>query len=172
MSQDEMGGLLRDEVVVIETNLDDATGEVLGWLMERLLAAGALDVSYTPMFMKKNRPATLLRIIARPTDAERLAALVVRETPTLGVRLLPMQRLIADRRQETVESPLGPVAVKLKLLARQIVAASPEYDDCRRLALAHNLPLVEVQAQLDAWLREQYGLSDEIRSDLDKDAGG
>jgi uncharacterized protein (DUF111 family) len=158
MAEDEASELLRDEVVVIESNLDDVTGEVLGWLMERLLAAGALDVSYTPLFMKKNRPATLVRIIARPTDAERLAALVVRETPTLGVRLLPMQRLIAVRRQETVESPLGPVAIKLKLLAGQIVAASPEYDDCRRLALALALPLAEVQARLAAWLRDHYGL--------------
>jgi uncharacterized protein (DUF111 family) len=160
MAEDEAPELLRDEVVVIETNLDDVTGEALGWLMERLLAEGALDVSYTPLFMKKNRPATLVRVIVHPADAERLAALVVRETPTLGVRLMPMQRLIAARRQETVESPLGPVAVKLKLLAGQIVAASPEYDECRRLALALHLPLADIMARLDAWLRDHYGLGD------------
>jgi uncharacterized protein (DUF111 family) len=150
--------LTRDEVVVIETNLDNATGETLGWLMDRLLDAGALDVSYTAMQMKKNRPATLVRVIARPADAERLAALVVRETPTLGVRLLPMQRLIAARRQETVASPYGPLTVKLKLLAGTVVSATPEYEECRRLALAHAVPLAEMTARLDRWLREHYAL--------------
>lgn len=150
--------LARDEVVVIETNLDNVTGETLGWLMDRLLEAGALDVSYTAMQMKKNRPATLVRVIAQPADAERLAALLVRETPTLGVRLLPMQRLIATRRTETVASPYGPLAVKLKLLAGTLVSAAPEYEDCRRLALAHDLPLAEMTERLDRWLREHYAL--------------
>ena len=148
--------LERDDVVVVETNLDDTTGELLGWLMDRLLATGALDVSYSPMQMKKNRPATLVRVIARPDDAEKLAALIVRETPTLGVRLMPMQRLIAARRSETVESPLGPVAVKLKLLAGKVVLASPEYDDCRRIAAETGLPLGEIMARLDTWLNERY----------------
>ena len=153
--------LERDDIIVIETNLDNVTGELLGWLMERLLAAGALDVSYTAMQMKKNRPATLVRVIAQPADAERLAGVLVRETPTLGVRLMPMQRLIAARRQETLESPYGPVAVKLKLLAGQVVGAAPEYADCQRLALATGLPLLDITAQLKAWLRKQYQLSDE-----------
>lgn len=160
MSQPEENAadLERDEVVVVETNLDNVTGELLGWLMDRLLAAGALDVSYMAMQMKKNRPATLVRVIARPADAHRLAALLVRETPTLGVRMTPMQRLIAARREETVASPLGPVAVKLKLLAGAIVAAAPEYADCQRIAAMTGLPLSEVMARLDAWLREHYDL--------------
>jgi pyridinium-3,5-bisthiocarboxylic acid mononucleotide nickel chelatase len=157
MSESEEA-LERDEVVVVETNLDDATGELLGWLMDRLLAAGALDVSYMPMQMKKNRPATLVRVIARPGDAEALAALIVRETPTLGVRLMPMQRLIAARRSEMVESPLGVVTVKLKLLAGTVVSVSPEYDDCRRLASETGLPLGEVMSRLDTWLGERYQL--------------
>jgi uncharacterized protein (DUF111 family) len=148
----------RDEIVVIETNLDDITGELLGWLMDRLLAAGALDVSFMSLQMKKNRPATLVRVIARPDDAERLAALIVRETPTLGVRLMPMQRLVAGRRQEVVETPLGPVTVKLKLLAGNVVSASPEYDDCRRIAAETGLPLGEIMTRLDTWLVERYQL--------------
>ncbi|MBA3824420.1 MAG: DUF111 family protein [Ktedonobacterales bacterium] len=151
--------LERDEVVVVETNLDNVTGEQLGDLLDRLLVAGALDVSYTAMQMKKNRPATLVRIIARPADAERLAALLVRETPTLGVRLQTMQRLIAARQSVTVASPLGPVAVKLKLLAGQVVAAAPEYDDCARIATTTGLPLGEVMARLDHWLHDHYGLT-------------
>lgn len=150
--------LERDEVVVIETNLDNVTGELLGGLMDRLLDAGALDVSYAPMQMKKNRPATLVRVIARPVDAERFAELLVRETPTLGVRLMPMQRLIAARRQETLESPFGPITIKLKLLAGKIVSAAPEYAECQRVATERDLPLGEVMARLDVWLRVQYSL--------------
>lgn len=152
--------LERDEVVVIETNLDNVTGELLGGLMERLLAAGALDVSYTAMQMKKNRPGTLVRVIASPTDAERLAGMLVRETPTLGVRLLPMQRLIAARRVELAPTPYGSVAVKLKLLAGRVVSASPEFEECQRLAVAIGLPLSELTAQLHAWLRAHYQIDD------------
>jgi len=158
---DEADSILeRDEVVMIETNLDNVTGELLGWLMERLLAAGALDVSYQPLQMKKNRPGTLVRIIARPADVQRLAALVVRETPTLGVRLTPMQRLIAARHQYQLPSPLGPITVKVKLLAGTVVAATAEYDDCQRIALAFGMPLQEVQDQLRRWLKEQYGVEE------------
>lgn len=150
--------LQQDEVTVIETNLDDTPGEVLGWLMERLFAAGALDVSFMPLQMKKNRPGILVRVIARPEDTRKLAALIVRETPTLGVRLMPMQRLVAERRQEVVTTPQGTLTMKLKLLAGQIVAASPEYEDCRRIALEQELPLAEVMARLDAWARDWYHL--------------
>ncbi len=152
--------LERDEIVVIETNLDDTTGEVLGWLMECLLTAGALDVNYQAIQMKKQRPGTLVRVIARPADAERLAKIIIRETPTLGVRLQPMTRLIAPRRAETVATPLGDVRVKLKMLNGQIVHASPEFVDCRQIALTQALPLTEVMARLDAWLRAYYELDE------------
>ncbi len=158
MGQDDSTDLERDEIVLIETSLDNVTGELLGWLMDRLFTAGAVDVNYVPMLMKKNRPATLVRVLARPTDADRLAALIVRETPTLGVRMTSMRRLIAARRIETVESPLGAVSVKLKLFAGVIVSATPEYDDCARIAAAASLPLGEVTARLGAWLREHFEL--------------
>ncbi len=159
MAEEENSPLLRDEIVLIETNLDDVTGELLGWLMDRLLAAGALDVGYIPLQMKKNRPATLVRVIARPQDAERLAAMLVRDTPTLGVRLQPMERRIAARREEQVDSPLGSVRVKLKLFGAAIVSASPEYADCQQIAATTGLPLAEVMARLDSWLRERYAIS-------------
>lgn len=146
-----------DEVMVLETNLDNVSGEVLGGVMERLFQAGALDVTYTPMQMKKNRPATQISVIAPLDLAEKLAGLLLRETTTLGVRLSRWQRLKADRRQEVVETPLGQVRVKLKLLDGQVVSAAPEYEDCRHLAEASALPLREVYERLEQFLRDYYG---------------
>jgi hypothetical protein len=136
---------------VIEANLDDASPEYLGFAMERLFEAGALDVFFTPIQMKKNRPGTLLGVIGRPEQVATLAELVLRETTTLGVRLRRSQRLIAERRQETVPTPFGEVRVKLKLLPDRVIAA-PEYEDCARLAREQQVPLAEVYraAQLAA----------------------
>lgn len=138
----------RDEVVVIESNIDNMTGEALGWLMDRLLAAGALDVAYAPLQMKKNRPGSLLTVIAAPGDSERLAAVILRESGTLGVRMSRGERLKAGRREQTIETPLGPARVKLKLDGGRVVGASPEYDDARGLAEAHNLPVEIVMRRI------------------------
>jgi uncharacterized protein (TIGR00299 family) protein len=135
--------LLRDEVVVIETNLDDTTPEVLGYAMERLLGAGALDVYFTPIQMKKNRPGTLLGVIARPDRVEVLSDVILSETTSLGVRTRSADRLIAERREERVETPLGTVGVKLKRLGDRWIA-SPEYEDCARIARERDVPLAEV----------------------------
>jgi uncharacterized protein (TIGR00299 family) protein len=133
-----------DWVTVIETNIDNMTGEQLGGLLDRLLAAGALDACYTPLQMKKNRPAVLLTVIACQEDGEALAALLLAETGTLGVRMQHMQRRKARREQRTIETPLGPLTVKVKLLGKQVIGAAPEYEDCQRLAQEHHLPLAEV----------------------------
>lgn len=154
----EVGQFQRDEVVVIESNIDDMTGEALGWLMERLLAAGALDVSYAPLLMKKQRPGVLLSVIARPTENDALAALILRESTTLGVRMRVSARLVAGRREETIETPLGLCRVKLKLKGERVLAASPEYDDCRSLAEHHGLPVAEVMARVTAAARAHFGL--------------
>ncbi len=138
------GDSAADSVVELACNLDDASGQVLGYAMERLLAAGALDVWFTPIQMKKNRPATMLSVLARPTDADALAALLLRETPTLGVRRRVLSRLKAGRQVRQVETPWGPVRVKVKMLQGKTVSASPEYDDCARLAAEAGVPLAEV----------------------------
>jgi hypothetical protein len=134
----------QEKVVWLACNLDDATGEMLGYVQERLLAAGALDAWFTPIQMKKSRPATQLSVLARPEDAGRLADLLLRETPTLGVRHQALGRTTAGREVRQVETPWGKVRVKLKYLAGQVVAASPEHDDCARLAAAAGLPLGQV----------------------------
>jgi uncharacterized protein (TIGR00299 family) protein len=142
-SGDQASAPRQDEVVVIEANLDDASPEHLGYAMERLFEAGALDVYFTSIQMKKNRPGTMLGVIGRPEQVSTLAELILRETTTLGVRLRRSQRLIAERRQERVPTPYGEVRVKLKLLGERAVAA-PEYEDCARLAREQQVPIADV----------------------------
>ena len=136
----------RETVYLIECNLDDATGEVLGYAMERLFAAGALDVWFTPVQMKKNRPGVVLSALTRPEGADALAAVILRETPTLGVRMRPVERVVADRREARVETEWGAVRVKEKWLDGRRVAASPEYEDCARIARERGIPLQDVYA--------------------------
>src|SRR5919199_1291763 len=137
--------LQRDRVVEIQTNLDDATPEELGFAMERLLEAGALDVAFSPLQMKKNRPGVLVRVLGRPADGQRLAQLVLEHTSALGMRLQTIERVIARRSERTVVTAWGEVRVKVKHLGeRELVA--PEYEDCARLARAAGVPLREVFA--------------------------
>ena len=133
-----------DSVVELSCNVDDSSGEVLGYTMERLLAEGALDVWFTPIQMKKNRPAILLSVLAQPRDADTLAGLLLRETTTLGVRQRVLSRHKAERELRTVETSWGPVRVKVKIMEGQAAAVSPEYDDCARLAAEAGVPLAEV----------------------------
>ena len=144
--QTESDGRARlDSVAQIETHLDDATPEELGFAMERLLDAGALDVAFAPLQMKKNRPGVLLRVLARPNDGQRLAELVLEHTSALGARVQVIERLVADRGERVVETPWGEVRVKLKHLADRVLAA-PEYEDCARLARSAGVPLAAVYA--------------------------
>ena len=138
-------GLLADRVVEIQTNLDDATPEELGFAMERLLDAGALDVAFSPLQMKKNRPGVLVRVLGRPVDAQRLSRLVLEHTSALGVRLQTIERLIARREERVVSTPWGPVRVKVKLLGEAEIVA-PEFEDCARVAREAQVPLREVYA--------------------------
>lgn len=134
----------REPVVLLQCNLDDVTGEVLGYTMERLFASGALDVWFTPVQMKKNRPATVLSALTTPERVGVLTQIILRETPTLGLRILPMERVVADRRTVEVGTPWGTVRVKEKWLNGERVAVSPEYEDCARLAREHGVPLQQV----------------------------
>jgi pyridinium-3,5-bisthiocarboxylic acid mononucleotide nickel chelatase len=133
-----------DWVTVIESHIDTMSGELLGGLMERLFTDGALDVSYTALQMKKNRPATLVTIICLPQDGERMARVMLRETSTLGVRIQQMQRRKAQRSQLLIDTPLGPLLVKVKRLGSRIISAAPEYEECQRIANELHLPLVQV----------------------------
>jgi uncharacterized protein (TIGR00299 family) protein len=133
-----------DSVVVLETNLDDTSAEVLGHFVNRALAAGALDVFHTPIQMKKSRPGVLLSVLCQPEQADSLTELILRETSAFGVR-----RTLADRRKlrrefTETQTPWGPVNVKLGRLNGQIIQAAPEYEDCRRLATEADVPIKQV----------------------------
>lgn len=130
----------------LRCNLDDATGEGVAYAIERLLAAGALDAWATPLVMKKGRPALQLACLARLEQVTDLAGLMLRETPSLGVRWSPVERQAADRDWITAATPWGAVRVKRKLLDGVVAGLAPEYEDCATLARANNLPLAQVYA--------------------------
>lgn len=129
-------------VSVIEANIDDSSPQVLGYALERLMDAGALDAALSPLQMKKNRPGSLLRVIAKPEDQERLAQLIFAETSTLGLRIYAAERRIEERQIVTVDTPYGPVRGKLSAQG----AFAPEYDDCREIAARTGTPLPKVLA--------------------------
>jgi pyridinium-3,5-bisthiocarboxylic acid mononucleotide nickel chelatase len=133
-------------VVVIECEIDDMNPQIFGVLMDRLLAEGALDVFYTPVQMKKNRPGTLLTIVTPPDARERLTSIVFTETTSIGVRYRDMTRECLDRETVAVETPAGAVRIKIARRLGAIVNASPEFEDCARLARERGVPLKDVQA--------------------------
>ena len=136
-------------VSVIEANIDDMSPEILGYAMERLMEGGALDVSFSPVFMKKNRPGALVRVIARPEDQETLAQVLLSETSTLGVRIFAADRRCQRRQIVEVETPHGAVGIKVS----DGGGFAPEYEDCRKAALASGVPLKQVmtEANLAYW---------------------
>ena len=142
-------------VVLLETNLDDAPGLVLGYAQERLFDLGALDVWHTPVQMKKNRPGAVLSVLIPPSLEQAAVELILRETPTLGIRSRLVDRHVARRHSVAIETVLGPVSVKVKSLAGAPVSAAPEPDDCRRIAIETGLPFQEVYQQVADAARRQ-----------------
>jgi pyridinium-3,5-bisthiocarboxylic acid mononucleotide nickel chelatase len=126
-----------DAVVVIEANIDDMNPELYGYIFEQAFAAGALDVFTTPVMMKKNRPGTLLTVLAPPDRKSQVIDLMLKETTTLGVRWQEQQRTKAQREIRMVETPYGPVHVKIARRGIAILHVAPEYEDCKQLAQTH-----------------------------------
>ena len=143
------------EVVLLETNLDDVSGLVLGYTQERLFAIGALDVWNTPILMKKNRPATLLSVLVLKDKEREATEVILRETPTLGIRTRPVDRYVAGRQMVTIETKMGPISVKVKLLDGKAISAAPEPDEVRRIALESGTPFQEVYQQATEEARRQ-----------------
>jgi hypothetical protein len=134
-----------DSIVLLETNLDDAAGESIGFCAAQLWKSGALDVSTTALTMKKGRPGVLLAVQCRPADADALAAIVFRETTALGLRRSTVQRMTLPRRAATVETPFGAVAGVVATLPDGSERFSPEYEACAKIAADRRAPLEAVQ---------------------------
>jgi uncharacterized protein (TIGR00299 family) protein len=142
------------EVYVIEANVDDMSPQVAGYVRERLLEAGALDATFTPVFMKKDRPGFTISVLAKAEDRERLAEMVFAETTTLGLRMYRAERRVLERRWETVETPYGAVRIKVASENGKVRNFAPEYEDCRQLAVDRKVPLKDVIQQANhAYLR-------------------
>jgi uncharacterized protein (TIGR00299 family) protein len=137
-----------ESVIVAETNIDDSTPEVLGYVMERLLEEGALDVFFTPIQMKKNRPAVQLTFLCRHEQLEVLARQVLLETSAIGLRHYPVSRITLDRCIEERETVFGPVRFKLIFDKGVLLRVAPEFEDCRRIAREQSVPCQEVMARL------------------------
>ncbi|MGA2429128.1 MAG: nickel pincer cofactor biosynthesis protein LarC [Candidatus Acidiferrum sp.] len=133
-----------EEISVIEANLDDMNPQIYGYFLERALAAGALDVYTTPVQMKKNRPGTLLTVLCKPQDANALTSLIFAETTTFGVRTTTARRRILPREHVSVSTAYGDVRIKLSRVNGHILHVSPEFEDCRKLAVEKNVPLQQV----------------------------
>jgi pyridinium-3,5-bisthiocarboxylic acid mononucleotide nickel chelatase len=135
-----------EQIVVIECEIDDMNPQIFGSVMEQLYAAGAFEVYFAAVQMKKNRPGTLLTILARPDQRQALTAIVFRETTTIGIRYHEVMRERLDRESVAVQTPLGSIRFKIARLGGQVVNASPEFEDCLRIASERGIPVKDVQA--------------------------
>lgn len=142
-------------VTVIETNIDDMNPQVYGFVMERAFAIGALDVFMIPAQMKKDRPGVLLTVLCKPEMTEELIEMLLAETKTLGVRYYRANRRVLERTIETVQTEYGPVRIKVARDGDRTLHFQPEYEDCARLAVESQMPLIEVQAAASAAYREK-----------------
>jgi hypothetical protein len=146
-------------VTVIESNIDDMSPQIYGYFVERALEAGALDVFLSSAQMKKNRPGQLITILSEPPNVSRLIDLLFRETTTIGVRTHEVRRKTLARESVTVETPFGEVRMKISRMHGSVLNATPEYEDCRRIATQKNIPLKDVLAaatfQFQKWVEAQ-----------------
>ena len=138
-----------DLVMLLETAIDDASPELMGYVMERLLEEGALDVAFFPVHMKKNRPGVHLEVIARPQEADRLCDIILSEITTLGVRYQMLQRKVLERWQEEIESPWGSLRIKKVRRVSGEVWIVPEYEACKEVARKHRISLGRVFAWVE-----------------------
>lgn len=142
------------DILVINSNIDDSTGEELGYVLEKLMNSGALDVSYAPIFMKKNRPAYRLEVICRAEDRDKLCEIIFAETTTIGVRYYPVQREELSRTRTVVDTELGPIEAKRVSTASGQTYTYPEYESLGRIAFELGISIKSVRAAFEKGLRE------------------
>jgi len=154
----ETANLEEGAIAVLEANIDDMNPQLYGYFAERALEAGALDVFSTPVQMKKNRPGQLVTVLCDPAKSQVLTGLIFRETTTIGVRHSLAGRQTLQRESVPVETPLGSVSVKVSRLNGKILNAVPEYEECRKFAMEHSVPLKEVIGQVMFEFQKNHGV--------------
>ena len=145
-----------DNLVMIETNIDDMNPEIFETVMESLFSAGALDVYFSAIIMKKNRPATKISVLAECGSREKLSKILLTETSSFGVRFYSVDRLILDREIKKLKTPYGLIKIKLGKLDGKIVQASPEFEDCKKLSRAKKLPAKKIYDEVQALIHNKW----------------
>jgi pyridinium-3,5-bisthiocarboxylic acid mononucleotide nickel chelatase len=150
--------LYEEEVLILETNIDDLNPEIFGYLMDKIFEAGALDLFFTPVQMKKNRPSVQLTVLSPPHLQQKLQTIIFNETSTLGLRVSKSQKIMRQRETLTVETKWGPIRVKYATLPKDQFPFSfaPEYEDCRQVAAKSGVPLREVYRLAEILFRKQF----------------
>ncbi|MBP2079048.1 nickel insertion protein [Oceanobacillus polygoni] len=146
-----------NHMVKMEVNLDDISGEWLGYVMDMLFNAGANDVFYTPIYMKKNRPGVLLQLLCREEAIDEMKEILLQETTTLGIRYYPLTVHRMERIFITVNTKWGPVTVKQGIRRGEVFQSSPEYEECRQIAETHAIPLKQVYEEVWSQLKKSDG---------------
>jgi hypothetical protein len=154
-----------ESVTVLETALDDLSPQVLAWVAESALAAGALDVMLTPVIMKKGRPGTLLTVLCGEGNQMAMERLILRETSTLGIRIRRDERSCLERRHTPVTTPYGEIRMKIGTLDGEVMNAAPEFEDCRAAAVRCDVPLKQVQQEAIAAYARESGAAEPTSSD-------
>jgi len=148
ISQKIMGGLLDETITVIEANIDDMNPQAYEYVMEKLFKEGALDVFLTQILMKKGRPGIKLTVLSKVADRELLIKTMLRETTTIGLRFYEVSRVVLQRKTKLVDTEFGKVRVKFSRFGNEILKATPEYEDCKRIAKKLKMPLIEVMEKI------------------------
>ncbi len=137
-----------NEMLKMEVNLDDISGEILGYLMDLLIDAGANDVYYTPIYMKKNRPGILLQLLCSQKNLKKMKQILFTETTTLGIRYYPLIVHRVERSFRKISTKWGFITIKEGIYDGQVIQRSPEYEECKRIAQDHQIPLKKVYEEV------------------------
>lgn len=135
--------------------IDDMNGEYYSYIMDVLLASGAKDVTYTSVYMKKNRPGIQITVLVDGVHIEDIEKILLLETTTFGLRKFPVERTVLQRELKVVNSPLGEVGIKIGIYEGTIVKVTPEYESLRVIAITLKMPLPEVYTRINAWLTKE-----------------
>jgi uncharacterized protein (DUF111 family) len=145
---------MKDQKWLLECNIDDMPGEIFSYVMDLLLDAGALDVTYTSIQMKKNRPGTKLSVLVDETNLEKIEVILLTETSTFGIRKMLVERTILERSFEILETPFGPLSIKLGYLDGKVIKRTPEYEALKIIAQETGLPLIDVYKQVQTYIEK------------------